>query len=297
MAFKAFEDYLNLEKNYSPHTVKAYTDDLGSFAEFIQNEFAEEHPEKANYSMIRSWIVHLIDQGLNNNSVNRKISSLQAYYKFLLRTRQIEASPLIKHKSLKVAEKVQIPFSEKEMEQVFSLPVPEGFEGIRDRLILELFYATGIRRAELISIKTEDLQSDKNLKIRGKGNKERLIPLLPVIGETLVTYLAERDKLEIIRDTDYLFLTKSGKKLYPMLVYRVINEYFSAVSTKTKTSPHILRHSFATHLLNNGADINSIKNLLGHSSLSSTQIYTHNDIAALKKVYAKSHPRSRHSGR
>ncbi len=294
MPFQEFVDYLQLEKNYSPHTIKAYVNDLKSFARFVQTTFLEDDIKQVNYSMVRSWIVQLVENGMTNRSVNRKISSLQAYYSYLLKTEQIKSSPLQKHRSLKVAKKVQVPFSEKEMERAIAMPVVEGFEGTRDKLMITMFYATGMRRSELIEIKLEDIQVDrKQIKINGKGNKERIIPLLSSVIEQLGLYLKERDKLPYIQDKDFLFLTHKGKKVYATLVYRIITQYFSKISSKSKVSPHVLRHTFATHLLNEGADINTIKSLLGHESLSSTQIYTHNDIAALRKVYKQAHPRNK----
>lgn len=297
MAFTEFEEYLKLEKNYSPHTLKAYLGDLHDFSRFVEEQFEVSDLQEVDYPLIRSWIVLLMHQQLSNRSINRKISSLQAYYKFLQKTDQLKTSPLAKHKSLKTAKKVQIPFSKKEMEKIQALPRPKGFEETRDRFIIELFYSTGIRRAELIDLKVGDLNSrTRMLKVKGKGNKERLVPLIPSVMEALETYLKERSVLEEIVDGDCLFLTAKGRKTYPMLIYRVVNDYFRGISTKTKTSPHILRHSFATHLLNQGADINAIKSLLGHESLSSTQVYTHNDIAALRKVYGHTHPRSEKPG-
>lgn len=293
MSFTAFIDYLRLEKKYSFHTVRAYTDDLKKFVAFIAEEFSQTDLQRVNYSMIRSWVVFLVNQGLSNRTVNRKISSLQAYYTYLLKTKQIEVSPLVKHKSLKESKKIQVPFSEQEMQRVTEIPWPTDFEGFRDRLMVELMYSTGIRRAELISIKTAELPTRSEvLKIKGKGGKERVIPVLPSVLDLLECYLEERRKLPHIEDAAFLFLTKKGKKVYDVLVYRVVKDYFAQVSTKVKTSPHILRHSFATHLLNQGADINAIKSLLGHESLSSTQIYTHNDIAALQRIHGRSHPRN-----
>ncbi len=289
-----FTDYLYLEKNYSKHTIKAYVGDLTAFNKFSSDNFSCKDLKQVNYSIIRSWIVQLVDSGLSNRSVNRKISSLQAYYNFLLKTKQIKASPLQKHKSLKTATKVQLPFSEKEMHEAWTLPVEEGFEGIRNKLMVTLFYSTGIRRAELIEIKIADLDlKNRTLKIRGKGDKERFIPVLPTVLHIIENYMEERSKLTQIIDSAYLFLTAKGEKVYEMLVYRVVQDYFSTLSTKQKTSPHILRHSFATHLLNEGADLNAIKELLGHASLASTQIYTHNDIATLRKVHHKAHPRNK----
>jgi integrase/recombinase XerC len=290
----AFRDYLQLEKNYSPHTVNAYLNDITSFHTFITNEFEQESLLEVNYSQIRSWIVSLVDANISNVSVNRKIASLKSFYKFLLKTKQMETSPLLKHKSLKTPKTLQIPFSEKELDDVFHhIQYPDGFEGIRDKLIIDLFYTTGIRRTELIHLKQNNFDESKaTIKVLGKRNKERMLPVLPAILLQIKHYLTERAYLEHITDSDYLFLTEKGKKMNDSLVYRLINKYFSGVSEKVKKSPHILRHTFATHLLNNGADLNSVKELLGHSSLASTQIYTHNSLAELKKVFNEAHPRN-----
>ncbi|WP_412986124.1 tyrosine-type recombinase/integrase [Pontimicrobium sp. IMCC45349] len=289
-----FIDYLLLEKKYSPHTVNAYKKDIEVFQEYLKENF-QDNINVANYSQIRSWIISLVEKGISNRSVNRKVSSLNSYYKFLMKIEEIDKNPLAKHKALKVSKKVQVPFSEKEIEKVFEiLNFDNSFEGLRNKLIIELFYSTGIRRIELIQIKLEDIDiSQKTLKVLGKRNKERVLPLLSSIIVTLKKYIQERNVLEQISDKDYLLLTKKGVKIYETLVYRIINNYFSEASTKVKKSPHILRHSFATHLLNQGADLNAVKELLGHSSLAATQIYTHNSIAELKKVYAKSHPRNK----
>lgn len=296
MDFSAFEDYLKHEKKYSPHTLTAYIKDLKDFADFAKSEFDLKSVDRVEYSSIRSWVVFLVDSGVSNNSVNRKISSLRTYYNFLLKTHQIEVSPLIKHRALKTPKKVQVPFSEKEMQRILDFPEPEDFEAARDLLIIELLYSTGMRRAELISLKIGDLDKGAStVKILGKGNKERIVPLLPSVLERLSVYLEYRSQLKYIEDSDYLLLTQKGRKIYPNLVYRVIGRYFEEVSTKHKISPHVLRHTFATHLLNRGADINSIKNLLGHESLSSTQIYAQNSIAVLKQAYGSAHPRSKKS--
>ena len=291
----AFRDYLQLEKKYSPHTVNAYLNDLISFETYIKTEFDSEDLLKVSYSLIRSWIVTLVDSQISNTSVNRKISSLKSYYKFLLKTKQIAISPLLKHKSLKTPKTLQIPFSEKELDEVLnSITFPEGFEGVRDKLIIDLFYSTGIRRTELIHLKMLNIDlSNATLKVLGKRNKERILPLLPNIASQIKLYLTERAYLERITDNDIFFLTLKGVKMNDSLVYRLINSYFSNVSEKVKKSPHILRHTFATHLLNNGADLNSVKELLGHSSLASTQIYTQSSLFELKKVYGDSHPRNK----
>ena len=291
---KAFQEYLQLEKKYSLHTVNAYVNDLLFFQTFLKMNFDTDALEVVNYSMIRSWIVSMIDSGISNNSVNRKVSSLKAFYKFLLKTKQIENSPLLKHKSLKTPKKLQIPFSEKELDNVLNLiKYSDGFEGVRDKLIIDLFYTTGIRRTELIHLKLQNVNvSSGTIKVLGKRNKERILPILPIIAKQINLYLAERAQLEQINDKDYFFLMLKGVKMNDSFVYRLINYYFSNVSEKVKKSQHILRHTFATHMLNNGADLNSVKELLGHSSLASTQIYTHSSLSELKKVYGDAHPRN-----
>tara|TARA_R110002049_G_scaffold116110_1_gene268440 strand:- start:437 stop:1327 length:891 start_codon:yes stop_codon:yes gene_type:complete len=295
MSFKPFIDYLLLEKNHASLTVKAYLNDLKSFKQFVFEVFQASSIVDVNYSQIRSWIVYLVEQNISNRSINRKISSLNTYYKFLLKTGDIEQNPLVKHKALKTSKKIQIPFSEAEIKTVLEdVPFENDFEGLRDRLMIELFYSTGIRRIELVSLKLESIDMhNKTLKVLGKRNKERLIPLLNSVVQTIESYLKERNGLPYIEDAPYVFLTKKGVKIYETLVYRIINDYFSKASSKVKKSPHILRHSFATHLLNQGADINAVKELLGHSSLAATQIYTHNSIAELKKVHINAHPRSK----
>jgi integrase/recombinase XerC len=295
MPFKSFTDYLLLEKNYSALTVNAYQNDLKAFSEFIAKQYQTESINQINYSQIRTWIVFLVESGISNRSINRKMSALNTYYKFLLKIKELEVSPLIKHKALKTSKKIQIPFSETEVTTVLDeLNFEKDFEGIRNKLIIELFYSTGIRRIELIELKLTSFNlENKTLKVLGKRNKERIIPLLSSVVKLLHIYMEERNSLEIIIDKECLFLTKKGVKVYETLVYRIINDYFSFVSTKVKKSPHILRHSFATHLLNQGADLNAVKELLGHSSLAATQVYTHNSIAELKKVHVNTHPRSK----
>lgn len=294
MPLTHFIEYLQLEKKYSIHTITAYRQDLISFQDFILKEFDEKELEQVNYSQVRSWIVNLVDSGVSNSSINRKISSLRSFYKFLLKTKQIEISPLAKHRSLKMARKVQVPFSETEITTALENNKGDSFEEKRNKLIVELFYSTGIRRAELIGIelKNVDLRGGV-LKVLGKRNKERIIPLLPSVKASIEAYLPAR--LEVVSDSEeeHLFVTGRGVKVYDRLVYDIIKNYFRGVSSKQKQSPHILRHSFATHLLNQGADLNSVKELLGHSSLAATQVYTHNSIAELHKVYEKAHPRNR----
>ncbi|WP_159021404.1 tyrosine-type recombinase/integrase [Formosa sp. L2A11] len=295
MTFSSFLDYLLLEKNYSALTVNAYQKDLHDFQEFIISEYKQETIHDVNYPQIRRWIVSLVEGGLSNRSVNRKISALNTYYKFLMKVGDLDLNPLAKHRALKVKKNIQIPFSEKEVKSVLDhFPHENDFEGLRDRLIIELFYSTGIRRIELVQLQLEDFNlTGETLKVLGKRNKERLVPLLPSVIIVIQEYLKVRDTLDNITDKSYMFLTQKGVKIYETLVYRIINNYFSLASSKVKKSPHILRHSFATHLLNQGADLNAVKELLGHSSLASTQVYTHNSIAELKKVYLNTHPRNK----
>lgn len=295
MSLNAFLDYLLLEKKYSKLTIHAYQKDIVEFSGFIGLEYGNSSIDTVNYSQIRSWIVSLVEKGISNRSINRKVSALNSYYKFLLKTENIQINPLAKHKALKTSKKIQVPFSETEIATVLDdINYDNDFEGVRNKLIIELFYSTGIRRMELIELKLKDIDfSNKTLKVLGKRNKERYVPLLNMVMESLNVYLGFRNQLENITDKEVLFLTKNGVKIYETLVYRIINEYFSLASSKVKKSPHILRHSFATHLLNQGADLNAVKELLGHSSLAATQVYTHNSIAELKKVYLNTHPRSK----
>ncbi|WP_405211813.1 tyrosine-type recombinase/integrase [Dokdonia sp. Asnod2-E02] len=295
MSLNPFLEYLNLEKNYSKHTVLAYEKDVTAFFVFLKENYEEDDPIAVAYAQIRAWIVSLVDAGVSNQSVNRKVSSLKAYYKFLLKVGDVAISPLVKHKSLKVSKRVQIPFSEKEVGLVLQdLRETQDFVSLRDLLMVELLYGTGMRRAELIDLTLGSVDfSQKTLKVLGKRNKERLIPLLPGVISTLDRYLIERSRIAGEGSAEPLIVTVKGLKVYSTLVYRVINRYFSEASDKFKTSPHILRHSFATHLLNQGADLNVVKELLGHASLASTQVYTHNSIKALKDVYSKAHPRTK----
>lgn len=290
---QAYQDYLVKEKNYSPLTVRAYLDDILSFQDYLKQQSISL--EEVVYSNIRNWIVVLMEQNISTTSVNRKISALKSFYKFLLKVKQISVNPLLKHKSLKTAKKVQIQFSEKEMKDVFlGDDFVNDFEGVRNRFILELFYTTGIRRAELINLKVNSIsETQKTIRVIGKRNKERIIPLLDCTLNLFKNYKSQRNNLEQINNVEMLILSKTGNKVSESFVYRLINDYFSTVSKKEKKSPHVLRHSFATHLLNNGADLNSVKELLGHASLSSTQIYTHSSLAELKKIYQEAHPRNK----
>ncbi len=291
MLINAFFDYLSLEKKYSKHTVSAYKNDLMVFKSFLDSEYGVVDMREVEYNQIRFWIVDLVNREISNRSINRKISTLKTFYKFLQKIDEIKTNPLANHKSLKVDKKVQIPFSSEEVYNVIALVTENTFAGLRDKLLIELLYSTGMRRIELINLKESDINlAGKSLKVLGKRNKERFLPILQSVFDTLTAYLKIKKSTGF--ENEYLLLTDKGEKLYETLVYRLVNLYFSRVSSKTKKSPHILRHSFATHLLNEGADFNSVKELLGHASLASTQVYTHNSLDQLKKVFNQAHPRS-----
>ena len=295
MEFSSFLDYLKFEKKYSQKTIIAYKNDLKSFQLFNHNKFEQKDIKRVNYSQIRTWVVKLVADKNSNGTINRKISSLNSYYKFLLKTGDIKINPLNEHKALKTKSTIQLPFSETEITNVLNPSnFDKSFEGYRDFLILELLYTTGMRRQELIDLKIQNIDySNKRIKVLGKRSKERYIPLISSTIESIDTYLKYRDELKNLKGNDKLFLTSKGKRIYDNLVYRITKKYFSGFSSKSKKSPHILRHSFATHLLNNGADLNSVKDLLGHTSLAATQVYTDRSIEEIKKVFKKTHPRNK----
>lgn len=294
MAISDFIDYLEFEKKYAKNTILAYQKDIATFSDFINQEYGQSDIAHAHYAQIRSWIVMLVNQGLSNRSINRKISSLKTYYKYLLKTKQITHSPLASHKALKTTKKIQTPFSKKEIDNALKLLPADNFESARDKLIITLFYSTGIRRAELIAITldTIDLEA-KTLKVTGKRNKERILPLLDLVVVATQKYLNFRKEVSSNKSSNYLFISQKGVKLNETFVYRIINNYFSQVSGKIKRSPHILRHSFATHLLDEGASLNAVKELLGHSSLASTEVYTHSSLKELRKAHSNFHPRNK----
>ncbi len=289
-----FLTYLEKEKNYSALTLKAYRTDLSAFESFLKAQ--NNTIEKATGKDIRSWIARLSEQNLTEKTINRKIAALKSFYKFLQKTGTIRQNPATQINGLRVRRKVPVPFSTDEIHKLLDAGIfPGNYEGVRDHCLITLLYTTGIRRAELINLKETDIDFDKKeLKVTGKRNKQRIVPLLLDTVNVIQKYLEVKN--EFFKDKqveNFLFLTGKGKKMYDVLVYRIINSYFSSVSAKHKKSPHVLRHTFATHLLNNGADLNSIKELLGHSSLAATQVYTHSSIQELKKVYRNAHPRSR----
>ncbi|MDC6480787.1 tyrosine-type recombinase/integrase [Flavobacteriaceae bacterium] len=291
MYLSNFFDYLSKEKNFSNNTVVAYKNDLETFKLFCLDHYEISNIAVVTYPIIRDWIINLSEKNLSPLTINRKISSLSKYYDFLLKIQVNKVSPLKNHKRLKVQKKLIIPFSEDEVFKIIDV-FSKDFEGKRNLLIVDTLYSTGIRRDELINIKLNDVFLSENLiKVLGKRNKERLVPVLASLNKRIKDYLDFRN--EIHSNSSSLFITKKGKSIGPSLVYRVVKKYFSKVSTKVKTSPHVLRHSFATHMLNNGADINSIKEIMGHSSLASTQIYTKIKLPKIINDYKKNHPRER----
>ncbi len=288
-----FIDYLQIEKNYSKHTVTAYQKDIRDFLDFVVATFEEDSIIKVQTTYMRSWIVALKEAQLSNRSINRKITSIKTFYSFLIRIQELRSNPFEYQKSLKTKKEVIVPFSEREIEEAMLITDDDDivYEQKRNKLMIHLLYASGIRQAELLNLKIEDVSiSEKTIKVLGKRNKERIVPLYDAVVSEFKEYLEER--LQVSSAENWFFVTKRGGKLYNALVYRVINSYFSKVTTKQKKSPHVLRHSYATDMVSNGADLNSVKELLGHSSLAATQIYTHNSLDKLKQVYNQAHPRS-----
>ena len=296
MLVNDYLNYLKLEKRYSQNTIASYSNDLKEFHCFLSSNFDDIPFIQVTFNTLRTWLVWLSDKGLSNRSINRKISVIRGFYLFLKKIGEMDENPSLNLSVLKTKKSVHIVYSEKEMESLFNdferfKTTKKTFEETRDQCLLFTFYYTGIRRFELISLTLLDLDfSSEKIKIRGKGNKERSIPMHPELKKKLTEYLKLRNR-EINPSVEFLFATKKGNKLYPKFVYKVVNLYLERVTSKMKKSPHILRHTFATHLLERGADINSIKELLGHSSLSSTQIYARNSISRLKYIYKQAHPR------
>ena len=295
MLIEKFIEYIKIEKNYSVNTLSAYKNDLMEFQVFINENYDKCVIENVDYKIIRSWIVLLVNKNLSNRSINRKVSSLKSFYKFLVKTDTINSSPLIAHSPLKQSKKIQVPFSKDEIGALLDSDFfKSDYKGVLQKTIISFFYFTGVRRIELINLKTSDINMDSyTIRIMGKRNKERIIPMLPKLKESINEYLKIKSQEFNNEISDYLFISKSGIQLSEKYVYRTVNEYFKLVSPKVKKAPHVLRHSFATHLINEGADINSVKELLGHSSLSATQVYSHTSMERIKEVFKSSHPRAK----
>jgi integrase/recombinase XerC len=290
MRISHFLDYLKKNKRYSVHTLTAYKTDLNQLQNYLVAQY-ELKIELANSEILRSWIVDLLENGTQNKSVNRKISSTKSFYKYMLREGVINKNPTDKLISPKVSKPLPNFIREKEMDNLLdSFAFEDSFKGVRDRLILELLYSSGIRLSELIGVKLSDVNFvQQSMKVLGKRNKERIVPLHREVIATMNGYIEQRQQ---VKNDENLLLTDSGKKMYPKFVYRKVNYYLGQVTTASKKSPHVLRHTFATHMLNNGADLNTIKEILGHANLSATEIYTHNTIEKLKNIYKQAHPRA-----
>ena len=294
MSLNSFIEYLVKERNYSKNTIIAYKNDLDVFQNFCLKEFNNKNLNTTNYSSIRSWIVYLVESGLSNRSINRKVSVLRSYFNFLLKIGEIDKSPLKNHKPLKEEKKVQVPFSEKEINLLLDGDFfKKDYEGTMIKTLIELFYSTGLRLSEVTNLKNMSVDLvNKKIKVLGKRNKERIIPIIEPLKNQLLKFQEQKKQIINGPESDFFFVNEKNTKLKNIYVYNVVNNYLNKVSTKSKRSPHMLRHSFATHLLNHGADINSVKELLGHTSLAATQIYTHSSMEKIKSIYKKSHPRN-----
>lgn len=291
-----FLQHIRYEKRLSHHTITAYANDLAQFGAFLTTECAIAQPEAADFRHVRSWIVSLVEGGMDKSSVNRKIATLRSFYGFLLRRKLIATDPMTKIQALKASRRLPVYVEEKPMDTLLDdLDFADTFDGVRDRLVLELLYGTGIRLSELIGLKTSDVDLyNKTIMVLGKRNKHRIIPLNGPLLELVQQY--SRLKTEHFAgqaDAQVLIVSDKGVAAYPVMIQRIVKRYLSLVTTLEKKSPHVLRHTFATHLLNRGADLNAIKDLLGHSSLAATQIYTHTSLEQLKKTYDQAHPKAK----
>lgn len=295
-AIQPFLDYLKFEKRYSPHTITSYGDDLEQFFGYLKGQFNMPEPALAEISasFIRSWLASLKESRNTSKTINRKISSLKSFFKYYLRTGQIEQSPMTTIVAPKIPKRLPVYVEQKDTSTLFQyVEFPDDWKGKTDRLLLAVFYNTGMRLSELVNLKESQVNTAaSNIKVLGKGNKERVIPVSAQLINDIREYInLKRTTLES-PDCTYLMVNEKGRKLYAKYVYLAVKKYLSAVTTIDKKSPHVLRHTFATHLTNNGADLNAVKELLGHSSLAATQIYTHNTIEKLKDIYKKAHPKA-----
>ena len=291
---ESFIKFIQHEKRYSLHTVESYRNDLLQFQQFLTGMEENIGFDQVQYSHIRAWIISSIEDNLSPRSVNRKIATLRSFYKFLQTRKMCDENPMIRVKPLKTEKKLPNFIKEGEMIQLLDqIPFPEGFTGLRDKLIFELLYGTGIRLSELINLTIDSVNFfDKTVKVLGKRNKERIIPLPEQVSQTIKEFIDAKREFFKDGNSNLLVVTDTGKKAYPMMVYRIVNQYLNLVTSSTKKSPHVLRHTFATHLLNKGADLNAVKELLGHTNLAATQVYTHNTMEKLKSVFDQAHPKA-----
>ncbi len=288
----SFLNYIHRQKHLSPYTIKSYESDLKKFSKYLHKYYENIAPEKADYPIIRSWVASMVEKKGEHSSINRAIATLRSFYAYLLREKIIEIDPMAKVQALKKKKKLPKYVEEAPLENLLEeIEFSDDWSGIRDKLVIELLYGTGIRLSELIHLNIASIDFyNQTIKVLGKGNKERVIPIYPTLTQLLKDYMDKRKDLGKI--DDFLILTDGGEQAYPMFVQRLVKKYLGMVTSLEKKSPHVLRHSFATHLLNRGAELNSIKELLGHSSLQATQIYTHNSIEKLKKIFEQAHPKA-----
>lgn len=286
-----FLSFLKHEKRYSPHTLLSYKNDLTQFYHFLKEEYDIVTAKEVGHFYIRSWVVSLINNGISTRSVNRKLSTLKSYFRYLIKRELITVNPTLKVQSPRTSKKLPVYIEQQSISHLFERDFfTDDFPGKRNRLIMELLYNTGMRRAELINLKVSDINKvKKEVKVFGKGGKERLIPVSDELLKSIEEYLTLKEQ---DFNTEFLIVTDAGKKVYPNFLYRIVKKYLALITTVDKKSPHTLRHTFATHLLNNGADLNAVKELLGHASLAATQVYTHNNIEKLKEIYKSSHPKA-----
>lgn len=289
-----FLDYLSFQKRYSRHTITSYQNDLTAFFDFLLTQFGETQLTEIKTTFVRSWLADLKERGMESKSINRKISTLKSFFKYQLRQQTITVSPMTAIISPKVNKRLPQFVDKNDVETLLThVLFPDTWTGKTDQLILHLFYNTGMRQAELTGLKETDIsKSNGSVKVLGKGNKERIIPVSNQLIQKMQCYINDKRKELEVFDKDILLVTATGKRLYPRYVYSTVNKYLAMVTTIDKKSPHVMRHSFATHLMNNGADLNAVKELLGHSSLAATQVYTHNTIEKLKDIHKKAHPKA-----
>ncbi len=291
----SFINYLEFEKRASRHTVLAYQKDLAQFGEFFMLSFAKQDISTADHPEIRAWIIDLVDQGLSATSVNRKIATLRSFYKFLMRSEEITKDPTYKIRSLKTPKRLPEFVQEEAINKVLDeLQFEPTFDGQRDKMVMEFLYLTGVRLSELLGLKWKDIDLyGEGVKVFGKRKKERIIPVTTGLKKNIVSY--QKVFLETfsnLQDSDYFIVINNREQAYPMMIYRIVRKHLDLFAQTTKRSPHLLRHTFATHLLNKGADLNAVKDLLGHANLAATQVYTHNSMEKLKAVFEQAHPKA-----
>jgi integrase/recombinase XerC len=289
----AFTDHLKFEKRYSVHTIRSYHDDLTQFTEYLETSFGSMAVDDISPAIVRSWLASLKNNGIGSRSINRKISTLKSFFKFIMRSGTLKKNPLAGIVSPKVSKRLPAFVEENDMQTLFRhVEFEDGWNGYTGKLAMQMLYELGLRLSELVNCRETQVDyGNRQIKILGKGNKERIIPVNALLLAEIREYVKKKPAEFEVYDRNYLLVNDKGKKLYPKFIYRLTTKYLPKVTTVKKKSPHILRHSFATHLMNNGAELNAVKELLGHASLAATQVYTHNTIEKLKNVHKKAHPR------